>query len=140
MTMRRLAVAVVVAAAFATPASAATSHPQQNLDAARKQWKAAHLSSYRYEMSVGCFCAPRTGHLFYVVRNGVPRLPKNGEKSVASVPRLFRKIQDAINHHAARLDVTYGRRGVPKSIYIDGAANIADDEVTYTITHFTTLK
>jgi hypothetical protein len=136
----RLVTLVVLAAAVATPASAATSAPQQRLDAARKQWKAAHLSSYRYEVSVSCFCAPRTGHLFYVVRNGVARLPKNGDKSVATVPRLFRKIQDAIDHHAAQLDVTYGRRGVPKSIYIDGAANIADDEVTYAITHFTTLK
>ena len=137
---KRLLILVVLAAAFAAPASAATSTPQQRLDTARKQWKAAHVSSYRYEVTVSCFCAPRTGHLFYVVRNGVPRLPKNGDTSVATVPRLFRKIQAAINHHAARIDVTYGRRGVPKSIYIDGAANIADDEVTYTITRFTTLK
>ena len=137
---KRLLILVVLAAAFAAPASAATSTPQQRLDTARKQWKAGHLSSYRYEVTVSCFCAPRNGHLFYAVRNGVPRLPKNGEKSVASVPRLFRKIRDAINRHVARIDVTYGRRGVPKSIYIDGSANIADDEVTYTITHFTTLK
>ncbi|HTN23503.1 MAG TPA: DUF6174 domain-containing protein [Solirubrobacteraceae bacterium] len=136
----RLLTLVVLAAALATPASAATSHPQQRLDAARKQWKAAHVSSYRYEVAVSCFCAPRNGHLFYVVRHGVARPPRNGDKSVATVPRLLRMIQDAIDRHVARLDVTYGRRGVPKSIYIDGVANIADDEVTYTITHFTTLK
>jgi len=113
---------------------------QRRLDTAGTRWKAAHLRSYRYEIQVSCFCAPRNAHVVYVVRNGVPRVPAKGEKSVATVPRLFRTIQAAIDDGVANLDATYGPRGVPKSIYIDSSAQIADEEVGYTIVHFTRLQ
>src|SRR4051794_36592274 len=152
MNMSRLTL-VLLAAALAAPALAAAAAPpqgtpdpriadgtlQRRLDGARAAWKAAHLRSYRYDITVSCFCAPSKG-VVYTVRNGVPRVPKKGEKSLASVPRLFKRIQAAIDDGVANLDVTYGRRGVPKSIYIDTAANIADEEVGYRIAHFTTLK
>jgi hypothetical protein len=152
MTMRL--VAVILAAALAGPAFAAaaatlprsTPDPRiadgtlrHQLDAARAQWKAANLRNYRYEISVSCFCVPGKG-VRYVVHNRVPRIPAHGDKSVASVPRLFKKIQAAIHDGVAKLDVTYGRRGVPKSIFIDSSINVADEEIGYKIAHFTRLK
>jgi hypothetical protein len=142
-----LTLAAALAVLACTPAIAGAADPQiadgslqRGLDAARGQWKAAHVRSYRYEIRVSCFCAPSTGHVVYVVRNGIPRVPSKGEKSVASVPRLFRKIQAAIDGGVAQLDVTYGRYGIPRSIYIDRAANIADEEVGYKLVHFTRLQ
>jgi hypothetical protein len=111
---------------------------QRRLDSARKAWKASNIRSYRYEVGVSCFCVPAKG-VVYVVRKGVPKVPAAGEKSVATVPRLFRKIQEAIDDDVADLDVTYGTRGVPRKIHIDTAANIADEEVGYTITRFKPL-
>ena len=111
---------------------------RHQLDRARRTWTAAHVRSYRYTVDVACFCAPAKG-VVYVVRDGVPRVPRGGERSLATVPRLFRRIQQAIDAKVANLDVTYGRRGVPRSISIDGAANIADDEVAYAISRFTRL-
>jgi hypothetical protein len=152
MTMRLVtlllvcALAVPVAAGAQTEPNRGAPDPritdgtrQDQLDAARKRWKTAHVRSYRYQISVSCFCAPSKG-LVYVVRNGVPKVPAKGQKSIATVPRLFKTIQGAIDRKVANLDVTYGRRGVPKSIYIDSSQMIADEEVGYTITHFTTLK
>jgi hypothetical protein len=152
MTMRL--VAVILAAALVGPAFAAgaatapqgTPDPRisdgtlrHQLDVARKRWKAANLRNYRYEISVSCFCVPSKG-VRYVVRNRVPRIPAHGDTSVATVPRLFKRIQAAIHDRVAKLDVSYGQRGVPKSIYIDSSATIADEEVGYTLTHFTRLK
>jgi hypothetical protein len=154
-TSHRLAIAVLAAAALALPALAAASAPyqprpqtdpqitdgtlQRGLDGARRRWNAAHVRSYRYGMTTTCFCAP-SGVVVYVVRNGRPRaLPRRGEAALATVPRLLRRIQAAIDEKVSNLDVTYGARGVPKAISIDGSANIADDEVAYAITGFRRL-
>jgi hypothetical protein len=151
---RLAATVVLVLAALALPALAAASAPsapraqhdpqiadgtlQRHLDSARKRWNAAHVRSYRYAITTTCFCAPG-GAVVYVVRNGRPQVPRRGEKSLATVPRLFKTIQAAIDANVAGLDVTYGARGVPKSISIDNAANIADDEVAYAIAGFRRL-
>jgi hypothetical protein len=150
----RFAVIAVLLAALALPALAAAAAPytprdradpqiadgtlQRRLNSARERWNGAHLRSYRYAVRTSCFCAP-SGAAVYVVRNGRPRVPQRGEKSLATVPRLFRTIQRAIDGRVAGLDVTYGARGVPKSISIDNAANVADDEVAYAISGFRRL-
>jgi hypothetical protein len=107
---------------------------QTRLDGARARWKAAHVRSYRYTLVVSCFCRPNK-HV-YVVRDGVPRKSATAEKALATVPRLFTLVQRAIDQKVAGLTVRYGARGVPTSIFIDGSQRIADDEVTYTLTHF----
>jgi hypothetical protein len=150
MTMRPRLTAVpaaLAALALAVPAAGAHSLPpdrpdpqiangtlQRGLDAARERWKAAHLGSYRYTLSVSCFCPPNA-HL-YVVRNGVPRKSAAGDRDLATVPRLFRLIQRNIDRGVADLTVTYAGRGVPRSIAVDGSRQIADDEVTYAISRF----
>jgi hypothetical protein len=151
---RLAAIVVLVLAALALPALAAGSAPsvpraqhdpqiadgtlQRGLDSARKRWNAAHVRSYRYAITTTCFCVPGRG-IVYVVRNGHPHVPSRGEKSLATVPRLFKTIQAASVDNVASLDVAYGARGVPKSISIDNAANVADDEVAYAISGFRRL-
>ncbi len=155
MTMRSLTLAALLAFALAAvPAAVAqTSAPapstdpgiadgskQRALSSARKAWKARGVRSYTYELSVNCFCPPTTG-VKIVVRNGLPsaRTPSR-LKDQATVPRLFRTIQEAIDRKVARLVVTYGPRGVPRSIYIDRDERIADEEVGYLIRKFAPLR
>ena len=109
---------------------------QQRLDSAKRSWRAAHLSSYRYWITQQCFCVPGKSRQV-VVRDGRPTRYPSGLNDVATVPRLFRTIQRAIDERATRLTVTYGKRGVPKKIYIDRKAYLADEESGYTITRFT---
>ena len=53
---------------------------------------------------------------------------------VPSINGLFDFIDRGIANHAARLDVTYAPTlGFPSKVVYDGAANAADDEVTYTV-------
>jgi hypothetical protein len=155
MTNRRLATITMVALALVLAPSAAgqgtlpqsTTDPgildgskQRELDGARKTWKAAHVRSYSYAVALSCFCPPSKA-VKIVVRNGRPRAatPKS-LAGVATVPRLFRTIQRAIDRKVARIGVTYGKRGVPSSIAIDISSQIADEESYYTIRHFTVLR
>lgn len=150
MTMRSafpivlLTLAVGVCAASAqTPANTpdpaiADGSLQHKLDAAHHRWKASGLRSYRYEIRRQCFCPPQTS-VRVVVRNGIPTKFPTGLKSVATVPRLFKLIQGAIDDGVAKLSVTYSKRGVPRSISIDRIAGAVDDEVSYTVKRFTRL-
>ena len=50
--------------------------------------------------------------------------------------RLFDFIDHGITNHAVVLRVTYDPTlGYPREIVYDGATNIADDEVTYTVSN-----
>jgi len=113
---------------------------QRRLDAARRSWKAVGVRSYSYVVRLSCFCPPRPGTRM-VVRNGTPASgTPAGMREVATVPRLFRTIQRAIDRKVAAIDVRYGRRGVPSSISIDQSGMIADEESYYTISRFTVLR
>jgi hypothetical protein len=105
------------------------------LERARERWAAARISSYSFEVRPSCFCPPREFRKIVVV-HGSPRNPPADLKGVATVPRLFRVIRGAITDGVARLTVTYGTYGVPKSIAIDPSAQIADEESYFTIRRF----
>ena len=75
--------------------------------------------------------APLTYLPYYVfrVRNGVPfPAPDSVMKDVATVPRLFRMIQKAIDERVVHLDVRYGSYGVPRRIWINRAQLVIDEE------------
>jgi hypothetical protein len=109
---------------------------QQALDRARAKWKAAHITSYRYEARRTCFC-PTTGWHTVNVRNGVPSKRVHGDvKDIATVPRLFREIQRAIDRKAHDLDVTYATHGVPTKVTIDTYENVVDEEQYFSIRGF----
>ncbi|HEV7808545.1 MAG TPA: DUF6174 domain-containing protein [Solirubrobacteraceae bacterium] len=112
---------------------------QRALSAARTAWRARGRRSYRFELRRSCYC-PQQETVLVVVRKGrIVRHPADLEAQ-SSVPRLFRTIQSAIDRRVAKLDVTYGARGVPRSIEIDSIAQAVDDEVGYSIRRFTLLK
>ena len=85
------------------------------------------MRSYRYALTRDVLCPPLACTI--VVRNGRPAAGTPASSPAqATVPRLFRLIQRAIDAKVARLSVRYGTRGVPRSIYIDTDQRIADEE------------
>jgi Family of unknown function (DUF6174) len=115
--------------------SIANGSAQRKLDTARRHWRRARIPDYRFELERLCFCAQR-GPVVLFVRHGRPVDPPAALRSVATVRRLHRVVQRAIDHEVAGLSVRYGRRGVPRSIGIDGHRMTADDEVSYRVEHF----
>lgn len=110
---------------------------QRELDIARAKWKAAHIRNYNVRVALSCFCPeeirkPRT----IKVRGTVPVKPPSHLKAVASVGRMFKRIQAAIDQGVAAIGVSYGKYGVPKTITIDVSRAIADEESYYRIDRF----
>jgi hypothetical protein len=109
---------------------------QQALDKARAKWKSAKIGSYRYEARRTCFC-PTSGWHVVNVRKGVPSKQVHSDvKDIATVPRLFRQVQRAIDAKAHDLTVTYASHGVPAKISIDTYENVIDEEQYFTIRGF----
>lgn len=108
--------------------SIADGSAQQALTKARAKWKAAGIASYRFQARRMCFC-PTTGWHTVNVRRTVPSARVSSDvKSIATVPRLFRTIQRAIDARAHKLSVTYSTHGVPTRIDIDSLQNVIDEE------------
>jgi len=143
------ALVLALAAATAVPAGAqspsfpydepdpaiADGSAQRALDGARRHWRRARIHDYRFELRVSCFC-PFTDPSVIFVRHDRPLNAPEHLRSVATVRRLHRVVQQAINGKVHALSVRYGRRGIPRRIGIDGHPNIADDEVAYAVAHF----
>ena len=112
---------------------------QAALDKARARWKAARIGSYRFQARRRCFC-PGTGwHVVNVRRGVLSGTVHRDVKDVATVPRLFRTIQRAIDRRVHGLVVTYGARGVPTQIDIDSFENVIDEEQYFSIRGFKRL-
>lgn len=132
------AVALAQTAPTDTPDPKITSgQAQKDLDAARAAWKKAGIRSYTFRGQLSCFCPETyTRARTLRVRNAAPVNPPQNLGPIASVPRMFRLIQGAIDDKVAGLTVSYGTRGVPRKIGIDRSRMIADEESYYTIDRF----
>jgi len=119
---------------------------QRALDAARERWAAAGIDSYAMRVRISCFCdrattTPRT----LVVRDGRPAGGRRARRTpaalrpYASVPRIFARVQRAIDDRVALLTVRYDRRGLPTSLYVDTSFAIADEERGIAVDRFRRL-
>jgi hypothetical protein len=108
---------------------------QRRLDAARRRWRRAGIHNYRLDLDRACFCPPDDGVVIFV-RNDRPVNAPATLRGVATILRLFRVVQGAIDDGVADLSVSYGRRGIPRRIRIDGHLMLSDDEVTYRVERF----
>jgi hypothetical protein len=108
---------------------------QRALDAARRQWRRARIHNYRFTLRRSCFC-PMGGPVLIFVRNDRPVRPPDTYRDVATVRRLHRAVQQAIDARAHSLAVRYDHRGIPRSVSIDDHGFAADDEVSYAVERF----
>lgn len=108
---------------------------QRRLDAARRRWRRSGIKSYRFDVRRSCFCPP-DDHVVIFVRDGRPLNAPPTLRRVATVPRLLREVQRAIDDGVVDLDVRFDRRGVPRRLRIDGHRMLADDEVAYRVVRF----
>ncbi len=102
----------------------------QALARARGRWRAEGLADYRFRQRLVCFCPvgrtkPRT---LTVLRRRAVR-PGKVHRRYATVPRLFRLIDRAIERRVSGLSVRYGKTGFPRRISIDYDDLAADEEL-----------
>ena len=142
----RTLLAVLFTLALAAPAAAVDpaiedGSARTELNAAIERWFVYDVDDYRFRQSIGCFCPqtvtePRTLR----VRNGKPVRRRKYHKPYDTVIKLFGVIDQAIKDEVDELNVTYGKVGLPRSIYIDRSRMIADEELGLTNTRLRRLK
>ena len=144
-----LAFALAAGGASALPAAAQSDRPpatpdpsiadgsaQRALVTARARWNRLKIRSYDYEVKTTCFCR-YTGWVDVKVRNRLAsKRSKAAAGELASVSRLFRVIQRAIDAKAHKLSVRYGARGVPVEVFMDSIQYVADDEWGFDVRRF----
>jgi hypothetical protein len=154
--MQLLAVVACTACGDAVPASVTypvvvDSIPTSTaeLGAARARWAASRPQKYDYTLAISCFCGPdfRRPVIISVdgaavtarryADDGTPAAPQFAS-SFPTIDGLFDIILDAKARKAASLIVTYdAARGHPLKISVDYVAQVADDELFYTVSGFT---
>ncbi len=145
-TLTRFTVFVLI---FALAACSAASPLEQN----RQKWQDAAISHYRFELSIGCFCAFRGQMpLTIEVKDGqVVSMTDNQGNPVsgdfdetfnqaATVDRLFDLAANAARD-ADEVTVEYDPDyGYPVSIAIDNIKEAVDDEMAYQVAAFEVLE
>ena len=118
----------------------------ERLERARALWHAAGIRDYRIRLERRCFCPPESlGPALVSVRGSVyvtavvyaddwEPMPEGYARWFPSVEGLFDIVEDALLRDAAVVDVTYDRDlGLPREIWIDYKASIADEEMGYVV-------
>jgi hypothetical protein len=117
------------------------------------QWDKQAISHYRFDLTIGCFCAFRSLNPVSVeVQDGkiVSMIGSDGQplsadirstfEPAATMEGLFALAGENLanaDHVEIAYDATYG---FPTSIYVDRIEQAADDEISYTVENFEVLK
>jgi hypothetical protein len=122
------------------------------LNTNRLIWEALDVYHYRYQLQVSCFCVPQlTTPVVVEVQNGVPVSVEYATKGDPPPPEyfdrydtideLFLVIEDAIGQQPVILEAMYDNDyGFPIDVYIDYEANVADEELGFSVTDFEDLS
>ena len=115
----------------------------------RALWVSQAITSYKMIERVSCFCPPPFEALLTIeggeIISGV--IPSTNEPLSAdelrrfhSIDQLFDVIEEAESLPAAMLDVSiHPTLGIPVVVTIDYHAEIADDEISYSVTSFSPI-
>ena len=119
----------------------------------RDKWTQANITHYRFQLTVGCFCAfTQQMPLTIEVKDGkIVSMTNNAGEAVAAdmlatfdqydtVERLFDFVEKA-QKDAAEVKVDYdSTHGFPAQVSIDYIKNAMDDELSLSVTNFEALK
>ena len=119
----------------------------------RQKWEDQRISHYRFNLSIGCFCAFRSQMpLTIEVQDGkiVSMETADGSpideniratfEEAGTVENLFALIEAAQQNGADELTVEYDPTyGFPSQISIDPIQNATDDEISYSVEKFQAL-
>lgn len=141
---RHLLTSLIVAASalLAACGGDVTGPGRSDLEINRDKWRDHGYRDYSLTMTRLCFCGEVGPFAVTILGDSVVAAVRtsDGRPSLTTpylptVNKLFDFIEKAIDDHAVTIRVTYDAElGYPREIVYDLATNIADEEVTYTLT------
>lgn len=119
---------------------------EEALEAARARWRRAAMTSYEYELILGCYCGGGGVPVVLTVREGAvagvrpvdPTHPRPGESwfrpdDFHTVDELFEILERALREDAVAYRADYHPElGYPTSASIDFERNVIDEEMGWT--------
>jgi Family of unknown function (DUF6174) len=142
---RRLLTSLIVASFAAIAACggdlSGPDRERSELDINRDKWREHGYRDYSVTMTRLCFCGEVGPFAVTVLSDSVVAAVRTSDGApslvaayLPTVNKLFDFIQRAIDEHAVTIRVTYDAQlGYPREIVYDLASNIADEEVTYSL-------
>ena len=119
----------------------------------RQKWDGQHITHYRFNLTVGCFCGFRSQMpLTIEVQDGqvISEVDNTGQpvsqfkevfEKYNTIEKLFDLANAAQTGDADKVAAEYNAEyGYPQMIYVDYLANAADDEMNYAVDLFEILK
>lgn len=118
------------------------------LDKQQQLWESNGIDSYRFTQSISCFCSEEYREpKEVVVRDGVivslagVTYDAELQQSILTVAARFDYIRKSLAREPEIFSVEYDAvYGFPSRFYFDFSLMIADEEVDYTFTDFTSQK
>jgi hypothetical protein len=109
----------------------------------RQRWASARIGDYEFDFQRSCFCPPEATQPVHIVvrQNAIVSVVRTIDGEPASstytvwprIDELFLDVQQRLEQHIGRLDVTYDPTfGYPRSIVADVALMAVDDEYALT--------
>jgi hypothetical protein len=139
MKPTRLAPLVLLVAAMScSDAVSPTRKTITDLESARQLWHQQNLHTYAYTIQSSCFCVNVHPRYVFVLNDKVAGVldletlaPLDKDLYGGTIEDLFTFVQKAVDQHAETIRAQYdATKGFPTAIDYDGAAQIADDEVS----------
>jgi hypothetical protein len=134
---------------------AACSAGGSELERNQQRWQGTNVSHYRFDLSIGCFCAFRSqmplkvevvdGQIVSMVDvNGAIVLDTDPNYAFfmeyATVEGLFAAVQKAVDENADTITATYDSTyGFPVDVQIDYSQQMADEELYLNAANFEAL-
>jgi hypothetical protein len=146
MRVRSLSSFALLIAVAACSDVVAPADDRSELGTNRQKWRSSGLTNYSMTMTKLCFCGD-VGPFNVIVLNdsavSATRLADGraaDPRFLPTINKLFDFIEAAIAERAIRIDVVYdASRGFPREVVYDRSLNIADEEVTYTVSNVAAL-
>lgn len=131
-------IALAVAACDTAPIVPGEPLTRQQVEAARSEFAASGIDTYRIRYEIQCFCPPNTVEVEVAEGRVVATNSTSYEVDPLTVLDLYDLVLDAYREDAAlvRATVSSERPRVPADIYIDRDERMADEEVGYRILSF----
>jgi hypothetical protein len=151
--MRSIAVALVALTACTGGTSVPEKTPEEiELDGARTMFQQNMPADYSFHWRESCECTQETAaEMLITVTNGSissaiyveteQAVPAGVRSRLVTIDGVFDKIQDAIDEDAHAITIEYDTElGFPKSVAIDYDAQVADEELSLTISDVVPLS
>ncbi len=124
--------------------------PMEQYEANYTKWQSGKLKNYAYTQTISCFCAHSSPYKIVVKNSAISSATNNKGESlnttvaaahnfsgIKTIEQQFESIKTSLQKKPAEVKIKYNTQyGYPESVYIDFVKNMADEEMSFSVSDF----